>query len=108
MERKIFEKLVKEITQNAHQHGHYIIWEEKLPDQSMNPAEAIALIHSELSEALEYYRDNNKEKFAIEIIDVIIRCLHLCGDLNIDVDLFLKHKMGINKNRPYKHGRVNL
>lgn len=80
--------------------------------------EVIALIHSELSEALEEYRkghnptkvyynpeDPNKpEGIPIELADAIIRILDYCNFSQIDIEraILLKHKYNIT--RPYRHG----
>ena len=78
--------------------------------------ELIALIHSELSEALEdyrngfaanqiYYRDGQKPcGVPIELADVLIRIGDLCGYFGIDLEQAVKKKLQYNKGRPYRHG----
>jgi NTP pyrophosphatase (non-canonical NTP hydrolase) len=65
----------------------------------------IALIHSELSEALEYDRIGNSAGVAEELADVVIRVGDLCGLLNIDLESEIKKKMKINFERPRLHGK---
>lgn len=74
---------------------------------NLTVGEALSLCHSELSEALEAYRDNDREHFAEEIADEFIRLLHLCGDLDIDIVKSINEKMLKNQQRPVKHGRAN-
>ena len=107
-----------------------------------SPAEMIALIHSELSEALECLREGTPpskmqysyafgvspcaqptkafasyssptgenivrgkpEGVPAEMADVIIRVLHFCGALGIDIDKAVKEKMAYNETRPFRHG----
>jgi NTP pyrophosphatase (non-canonical NTP hydrolase) len=80
----------------------------------------IALVHSELSEALEehrkghkasetYYREDGKpEGIPSELADVVIRLLDICGYLNIDLEAALIEKMTYNEKRPYRHGGKKL
>lgn len=65
----------------------------------------LMLVVTELSEAMEAWRDDNLEAFKEEIADTLIRIFHICGDLKIDVSNTVRVKMSVNRNRPYKHGR---
>lgn len=64
----------------------------------------LALIHSEVSEALEADRKGDAENFAEELADVCIRIFDLCGSRGIDLDDAINQKMERNKLRSYKHG----
>lgn len=75
----------------------------------------IALIHAELSEAVEearkspnysaiYYDSSKPEGFAVELADALIRILDLFGALGIDATRFVRIKHEYNKTRPRRHG----
>ena len=101
-------ELIEKATQIAHEHGWTIEWNKKTIDKkTLSVGDKISLCHSELSEALEAYRDDDIGEFSIEIADVFIRLFHLCGDLDIDIELYIVNKMELNKNRPFNHGRKN-
>jgi NTP pyrophosphatase (non-canonical NTP hydrolase) len=81
--------------------------------------EDIALMHSELSEALEDHRDGlaaNEMTYSgskpcgipSEMADVIIRVLHFCGKHHIDIEKAVREKMAYNESRPFKHGGRTL
>ncbi len=81
-------------------------------------AEALLLVHTEISEAAECLRDgvdvsvmwqeeNGKwEGFPVELADAVIRIFDTCVQHDIDLVTAIKVKMAYNATRPYKHGRA--
>lgn len=78
-------EIIKDIHNNAVVHGWW--------DNKRSLGEVLALIHSELSEALEEYRNNTPalyykelkpEGLAVELADVIIRIYDYFGYINVD------------------------
>jgi NTP pyrophosphatase (non-canonical NTP hydrolase) len=91
-------------------------------DKPPSVAESIALMHSELSEALEDDCDGRRPDemwhtpvttgvmakpcgIPSEMADVIIRVLDFCGHYNIDIEAVVIEKMLFNSTRPTRHGK---
>lgn len=73
---------------------------------SDNRGEKIALMHSELSEALEAIRNGDEDNEAEELADALIRILDYCGQFEINIGKALCDKMQKNLLRPRKHGKA--
>lgn len=116
----------KEVHENAKAHGWW--------DEERSFGDLISLCHSELSEALEEYRNGHKpnetyysckknsyiagecdgvcsecpsgkmEGVPSELADVIIRVLDMAEHYGIDIEAALSQKHAYNLTRPYKHG----
>lgn len=79
----------------------------------LNTGEMIALMHSELSEALEGARHGNPESNHLpefsqieeEFADVVIRIAHAANYLGLDVGDAIVAKLAYNRTRPRMHGK---
>jgi len=106
-------KLQKFIHELAVKHGW---WNPR--DSSIIPTKLV-LIHSEVSEALECYREHQLDTtfkytkdsksykplgFGSELADVVIRCFDLAEYLHIDLWKIIELKHEYNITRPYRHG----
>lgn len=136
-------ELAREVYKNAVDHGFYEAemdmidavggdLDRSIALQHFVFAQRIALIHSELSEALEADRNNRfarnvgtveialerntsyesvfraaiKDSVEDEIADALIRILDLCAARNIDIGTHVRLKMAYNSGRPRKHGKA--
>ena len=80
----------------------------------VNDAEAIALMHSELSEWLEAVRHGNGPSEHIpeftateeEAADLLIRLLDQCAYRGMRIAEAVAAKMCFNEGRPYRHGKA--
>lgn len=75
-------------------------------DGPRNQGEIVALIHSEASELLEAFRNDDRANAAEEAADIIIRVLDMAGGFGMDLDGAVRAKMEKNRGRPYKHGKA--
>lgn len=74
-----------------------------------NPAELIALIHSEASEAIEALRVGHaldSKEVAVELADIIIRTLDMAAYAGIDIGNVIAEKHEVNKGRAVRHGKM--
>ena len=70
-----------------------------------NIPEKLMLVVTELSEAMEAYRINDRKNFNEEIADTYIRMCDICGSIGIDIEDEITKKMEKNKSRPYRHNK---
>lgn len=66
----------------------------------------LALITSEIGEAVEATRKENFGNLSEELADICIRVFDLAGALQYDLEGEILSKMLINETRPYKHGKL--
>ena len=117
-------ELSKQIHENNKRKGFY--------EDEKNIGEMLALIHSEVSEALEadrkdkwcadlslswaestnddphfkdHYEETIKGTFQDELADIMIRVMDLAQFKGIDLEAHIQVKMKYNSMRKYKHGK---
>lgn len=102
MKLEDFKKIIDECNEIGHKSGYRLIW-DKLPFWLMWAT-------SELGEAWEAWRNNDRESVLEEVVDVFITLFQPIGDIYSSEEFINKLLWKIDKNskRPYKHGRVNL
>ena len=98
-------KIAKSIYKDSVNHG---FWKEE-----KNDGEAMALIHSEISEALEAMRNDNPSSSKIieyssveeELADAVIRIMDYAFGKDLDVAGAILAKIEYNQSREYMHGK---
>jgi NTP pyrophosphatase (non-canonical NTP hydrolase) len=108
-------KNLRQMQNEAHENAKSKGWWDGIEKKDLTVIpEKLCLIHSEVSEALEDYRDGKLEEsmlengkpvgFPSELADVVIRIFDLCGHLEIDLEGAILRKMAFNATRPHRHG----
>lgn len=96
--------LISECNRTAHSKG---FWDGK--DHIIHGPEKIALMHSELSEALEAMRVGRftgTGSVVEELADTVIRIFDYAAEAALDLDEVIVAKMAYNRERPHKHGKL--
>lgn len=96
----VLENEIVEINRN---NGWNVCQPQDWEDDYKIPA-ILALIHSEVSEALEAFRKDDRANFVEELADVYIRLLDCTGGLRVDLALAIEQKLEKNRKRGYRHG----
>lgn len=83
-------------------------------DEERNDGEMIALMHSELSEALEALRKGDpfddkvptSLSLSVELADVVIRIMDFAEARGLNLPAAIVDKHNFNTTRPHKHGKI--
>lgn len=112
---------IRELQKDIHELAIAKGWYEGVanPDDVTWIGARLALVHSEVSEALECVRrgetalridfpSGKPEGLPSELADVIIRVLDLAESLGIDMQAAVEMKHEFNGTRPHRHGGKSL
>jgi NTP pyrophosphatase (non-canonical NTP hydrolase) len=68
-------------------------------------AQRLMLVVTEVAEAMEAIRHNDKANFEEELADTVIRIFDMCGHNGIDIGKAIRDKTEKNMQRPQMHGK---
>jgi NTP pyrophosphatase (non-canonical NTP hydrolase) len=101
---------INQLVDKCYSQAEALGWTEK----PVSVVEQIALIHSEASEALESFRNNEPlswtddkgkpQGIASEYADIVIRIGHYAKALGIDMEYEITRKLAYNMTRGHRHG----
>jgi hypothetical protein len=108
---EVMDWLQAEAHRNAVEKGFYL--------EPPTFGDQIALVHSELSEALECWRDgmgpvgiqregDKPVGIGVELADAVIRIADMAQTWGIELGPAILEKMKYNRGRPIRHGRARL
>lgn len=78
---------------------------EEAGEDARSRAKILALIHSEVSEALEADREGDEENYREELADTVIRILDHAETEEIDLTEEIEAKFEKNREREFRHGK---
>ena len=91
--------------------GEWVDKSYKAVQKAFN-AQMLALIHSEISEALEADRKDlmddklpHRKGLEVELADAFIRICDMAGGLSMDLGGAVEEKLAYNTTREFKHGK---
>ena len=99
--------MLNELAEQVREINHNNGWNITVPGDWSKPYKVpaiLALIHSEVSEALEAFRRDDRSNFGEELADILIRVLDCAPGLGVDLDKAVQDKLTFNKTRSYRHG----
>lgn len=109
-----FTDLIKEAYDNSEEHGFHKQYDDLMESVPVEQKQAmrrasilakLALIASEVGEAVGAVQHGNDSELAMELADIVIRTMDVCGSEYIDLGRVMLAKMQHNRNRPYLHGK---